>query len=207
MAKGVASGAVNTGRAGAQWAGKKMDAHKTKKNAPAGVNSALQGATRQSKNGFHDVNSPSYHNVNDLDYKDQYKGAPPAGTTEGTAPEHENAMFSSVRSATNKGEESVSGKSGNRKSPPGKPAKGAPNKNAAGTAQRQQQNYRSAFPPSPPSPGSGSVPYMAPPDLNQIDQIIENSRPASPQASTHLPPPGIKPMQPKSKPPERGDRK
>lgn len=93
------------------------------------------------------------------------------------------------------------------KTPPSKTGKDARGQKAAANSQRQQRNYRVAFPPNPTTAQTGSGAYMAPPDLNQIDQIIENSRPASPQASTHLPPPGIKPMPPKSKPPERGDRK
>jgi len=159
MAKGIASGAVNSGRSGAQWAGKKMDAQKTKKNAPEGVNSALQGATRQSKKDFHDINSPSYHNVAALDHKDQYKNPQATSHVSGGSP------------STPQGEESGAG-SGKR--PPSKQNKADQKQSTERSTQRQLRNAHTAFPPSPPAQ-SGAGGYMAPPDLNQIDSIIEKN--------------------------------
>lgn len=112
------------------------------------------------------------------------------------------------------------------KKPPSKPGKDARGQKAAVNSQRQQRNYRVAFPPNPTTAQTGSGAYMAPPDLNQIDSIIEkntqtisqekNAPPPQsgagvyrnpPAPNTHLPPAGIKPSSPQQRPPERGDRK
>lgn len=229
LVKGVASGAINAGRTGTQWAGKKMDIAKTKKHAPAEVNDSLQGATRKSRNEFHSKNNPAYHNVNSLDHTDQYKG--------GNLPQRATQMDREQQGTP--GSDAYNGEAGREHQ--GQRMARTPQERSArergtkeGRSQGQQRPSRSAFPPNPPASQSGSTGYMEPPDLNRIDELINRARdtaqqgyeppsprhssrkpatpttrPANPAKSpnnSHLPQPGIRPKPPQGKPPERRNK-